>query len=285
MNDLFNYGVRIRNDQPCGEEATFIVVGVPRSGTSMVTKCLQAMGVPMGLNMDDSVFEDREFAGVTNHIEATNAAIRRFIQRRTTTRIKRVLRLPIRFESTGIGQLRATIAGVESRGASWRGPHPLTPLAGEAKAALDKLESLVQRNNALFPKWGVKRPSAYEMLTPNLGDFRKPRLIVPFRDPMAISMRNVISMNFKLLPAMERTISQTKRLLDFVKQSRIPAFLFSYEKALTNPEEFVDALAAFAGVTMDAEQRAHVLAQIENGTEKYLEATRLIKEPESPEAT
>jgi hypothetical protein len=58
-NPLTNPGVVCLNrpDQPSVQK-TIIVVGIPRSGTSMVASALECMGVFMGQYIDQAVYED-----------------------------------------------------------------------------------------------------------------------------------------------------------------------------------------------------------------------------------
>ena len=62
LKQLLNNGVGYANDVPCTSQATIIVVGAPRSGTSMIAAALDALGIYMGDNKDDAVFEDRRIA-------------------------------------------------------------------------------------------------------------------------------------------------------------------------------------------------------------------------------
>ena len=62
-DDLRNLGiVRIGDNCRPGEQTTIVVVGVPRSGTSMIASVLKQFGVHLGDEIDTSVFEDRTIA-------------------------------------------------------------------------------------------------------------------------------------------------------------------------------------------------------------------------------
>jgi Sulfotransferase family len=63
LDDLRNLGlVRMGDNCTPGAETTIVVVGVPRSGTSMVAAVLRQLGVHLGDETDTSVFEDRAIA-------------------------------------------------------------------------------------------------------------------------------------------------------------------------------------------------------------------------------
>ena len=203
MDNYRNFGITILNDRPCEDEATIIVVGVPRSGTSMIAASLIALGVPMGDRMDDAVYEDTQMAG-----------------------------------------------------------------------ALDKPEALARaigQRNAKFPKWGFKRPLAFVNMAKDLRSFRKPRLVIPFRDSAAIAMRNVISMRFDFVPALGLAVRQTVQLSDFIRDVTVPTMVVSYEKAISNPSVFTEELSTFCAV----ENKPAALEVIVNGPPRYLEKARL----------
>lgn len=58
LAELQNSGIEILNPAPAEEQATIIVAGVPRSGTTMVAKGLAALGIFLGSQIDASVQED-----------------------------------------------------------------------------------------------------------------------------------------------------------------------------------------------------------------------------------
>ena len=62
MQELRNRGFSVLRATAPTDTATIIVVGVARSGTSMVASALRAMGVFLGDQVHDSVYEDIEIA-------------------------------------------------------------------------------------------------------------------------------------------------------------------------------------------------------------------------------
>ena len=78
-----NFGIYSLNQRQAKEEAsTIIVLGVSRSGTSMVAAILDSLGVYLGTRLDRAVFEDQEIAralekepsSLVKIIERNNAA-------------------------------------------------------------------------------------------------------------------------------------------------------------------------------------------------------------------
>ena len=57
---LVNKGLAEINPEPFSGEATLVIVGLTRSGTSMMSSLMHAFGVFMGDRIDNAVFEDVE---------------------------------------------------------------------------------------------------------------------------------------------------------------------------------------------------------------------------------
>ncbi|MCU0830675.1 MAG: sulfotransferase [Rhizobiaceae bacterium] len=286
MHDLQNHGTAIINPAPCGVEATIIVLGAPRSGTSMVSKALNTMGIPMGMFMDDAVFEDRQIAGIVTELDDIAKRLKalgtpqppagkRFSERMLAMMGHEIAK-PAEQIQRSIAIVRALVKDMRTA-TKPQNDDDRAALAERGEVVLKKLNQFVSRSNESNRKWGFKRPSAYETFTPDLTPFRNPRLIVPFRDPVAIAMRNVISMEFKLMPALGLAIEQTRRLAAFVQSTKVPVLLVSYEKALLDPAHFVTATAEFCGVELNEVIRRTVSATIANGDETYLQQSRLNK--------
>jgi hypothetical protein len=62
VNELLNYGLIRSHHVAAGGSATILVVGLPRSGTSMIASVMKTLGVFIGKQIDNAVFEDREIA-------------------------------------------------------------------------------------------------------------------------------------------------------------------------------------------------------------------------------
>jgi hypothetical protein len=54
--NLINSGIYVLNELPQVEEKTIIVLGSPRSGTSMIGKVLYELGIFKGKELDLAVF-------------------------------------------------------------------------------------------------------------------------------------------------------------------------------------------------------------------------------------
>ncbi|TVV75009.1 sulfotransferase [Sphingomonas solaris] len=81
MKDLINEGILVLNepaDAPA--QRTLVVVGVPRSGTSMVAACLRGAGVFLGDRVNESVLEDKDLAAALDRADL--AEIQRLVDDR-----------------------------------------------------------------------------------------------------------------------------------------------------------------------------------------------------------
>jgi hypothetical protein len=212
--DLRNSGLVLVGDQDApgqraGAARTLIVVGVARSGTTMVATVLHCLGVHLGDQVGLDVYEDLEAAAVLEQDEPA-------------------------------------------------------------------LRSLIARKNREHRVWGFKRPEAFRTLDPARMDlFRAPHVLATFRDPVAIAERNRISMHEDFLAALRRAARSTRQLVRWTALLRCPVLMISYEKAMSSPERFVDAVIAFCGLTPTPEQRRAAIASVESGPSSYLIGSRI----------
>lgn len=215
LDSLKNDGMitTLTDNQP-GEPTTIVVVGVPRSGTSMVGAALQALGVFIGDEIDTSVFEDRRLFGA--------------------------------FESGNEEEVRAVVSDYNSRHATW----------------------------------GFKRPKAFARLDELLAQLRNPRLIVTFRDPVAIAVRNSKSVYADPIKGVRQSARAAMAVISAIEQVDCPAMLVSYEKAMSNKKAFIRRLTSFCGLPYSQEVLEKLRGVMTNGPEFYLSNARLIYEGE-----
>ena len=192
-SQLFNNGYMSlfpqKNDQQLGE-ATILIVGQARAGTTMVGLVLREMGIPMGERIGP-VHEDNELGAF-------------------------------------VPQLQTEVVPA------------------------DFLSAVAFRNKA-YPIWAWKRPDLYSclgVLTPKL---RNPLLICILRDAVALASRNCISLpgsseiQSKAIGSLDQAIFEQKAIFDAICSAQLPTLLLSYEKAISRPVVFLEALARFVG--------------------------------------
>lgn len=206
---LVNKGLAEVNAEPMGEFATVAVVGLTRSGTSMLSSLLQNFGVHVGEIVDSAVYEDVEIAKL---IDARDFA---------------------------------------------------------------GLKGFLSKRNEAHKVWGFKRPNAYKVLKQLTPLLRKPRIIVTFRDILAIAMRNHVSMQMDIVSALPRYAEEYQELVKNIAGIKCPMLLVSYEKFIQFPEESIERTARFVGIEPTPDLVAKAMNAVKNGPDNYLKASRL----------
>jgi hypothetical protein len=140
---------------------------------------------------------------------------------------------------------------------------------------IDALRLIVERRNAAHARWGFKYPMLCDALEPRqIGLFDRPRLIVTFRDPVAIAARTSLSEYQPAWRALQGAISRQAALVSFLDEIQCPTLLLSYEKALAFPHDCIDALLRFCDIAADARLSERLLALIEPNKPQYIATAR-----------
>ena len=83
-------------------------------------------------------------------------------------------------------------------------------------------KALIQARNAQHSVWGFKRPEAYKQLARLCSLCRNPRVIVTFRDVLAISLRNNIAMQLDPIKMLPNLVSQYEVLVSTIRRLPVP---------------------------------------------------------------
>lgn len=126
-----------------------------------------------------------------------------------------------------------------------------------------------------FGRWGFKRPLAHRAMSQLFDICPNPRLIILFRDILAIAIRNNIAVQSDVLGAAEKAASEYGNILQSLSELPYPALLLSYEKCLAFPDRLVSQLIEFSGLSPSEDQIGAALALIEPGRPEYTRAARL----------
>ncbi len=208
---LENDGLVVLNNETdkYNKNSTIIILGVARSGTSMITSVLDRLGVFLGSKAKGAVKEDAEL-----------------------------------FSAMEMGD--------------------------DAK-----VEQIIARYNEQHAVWAFKRPEAFTYIKKYLPYLRNPKIVVIFRDPVAIARRNEISMYSDFMGQLERSTKKLLELTHFVNSQKNPVLFVSYEKALYRPDHFVKVLSDFCGLDLDEKTQEIAIKEIDNGPVQYLRESRL----------
>ena len=102
---------------------------------------------------------------------------------------------------------------------------------------------------------GCKYPGAYNFLE-NFTNISNTAIVVLFRDPLAVAMRNASSMLTPMDTSLETAIRNYNDIINAVRNSKHPNFLpciilLSYEKLVTSPQETFQKLYELCGLDKD----------------------------------
>lgn len=116
------------------------------------------------------------------------------------------------------------------------------------------LRRVIERRDAEHRVWGFKIPNlpAY-LLAEQLRWFRNPRLVVIYRDPVAIAVRGSLSEHFDVREELTNAGHAVSSLTAFIARAQCPTLILSYEKAIARPDVMLDALLPFCGITPDVD--------------------------------
>ncbi len=138
------------------------------------------------------------------------------------------------------------------------------------------LRTLIEQRNRKHGCWGFKIPNLHTYLRQDeLSVFRNPHLIVIYRDPVAVAVRNAISEHYAELDGGVAAAGAMQALGQFVQLAECPLLLLSYEKALAFPNLMIDSILDFCGISLDDAGRAALVPQMQPKSRAYLtDATR-----------
>src|SRR6185437_9469836 len=139
----------------------------------------------------------------------------------------------------------------------------------------EMLDRAIAARDAKHRDWGFKVPNIHGFLRyTDLSRFRNPHLVLIFRDPLAVAVRNAISEYFDQLTTLSDAVVALGSVVAFVQNTDCPSLLMSYEKALIFPDEFVGTLTGFCGLSPDPEARRRVVDLVRPNPETYLRGAR-----------
>jgi hypothetical protein len=135
------------------------------------------------------------------------------------------------------------------------------------------LKDLIRTRNAMHGQWGFKIPNLHVYLTSSeLALFRNPHLIVIYRDPVAVAVRNALSEYYGELDSMVKTANAMYGLAQFIQRADCPVLLLSYEKALSLPNMVIDRVLEFCGMRLDDAARTRLLLHVQPNRAEYMAA-------------
>lgn len=157
------------------------------------------------------------------------------------------------FLASSIGHLGVPLGRYEGDRVSGHGEHvPLRQAFTDRDEA--SFERLVSEFNREHSTWAWKLPALRTDLEWAAKRVRNPCYVIVFREPLSVSLRKISNGRAPDLRRLFRKVfEEYDALLEFALGTKQPVLLVSYDKALRQFDEWLAALASFAGVaTYDA---------------------------------
>ena len=222
-------------------EKTVVVIGMHRSGSSLTSGILEALGVNMGEKlMAESqanpvgYFEDKAFLRLNRKI--LNAA-----------------------------------------GGTWYDPPSPEAVRAQAEAFRSEVEALVQDKPL---RWGWKDPRTSLTLEVYLDQLTDPHLVVTHRDPEAIAASLVKRGDMQYEEAIALTALYEKRIQALLEaRPELPRLHASYETLTRHPHRWTKEAIRFLDLKPTPEQREQALSLVlSKRSIQWLRAKRLLTE-------
>ena len=131
------------------------------------------------------------------------------------------------------------------------------------------VDAIAQRDEARL-SWGFKRPG----ILPRLGNdglalFRNPRIVLSFRDPVALAQRSATADGVPFAQALREARRHIERSLKAAERLTLPVLLVSFEKLREDRDGFLDELYDFCGVAVGRSLFPGIHAAVDRGGENY----------------
>lgn len=124
--------------------------------------------------------------------------------------------------------------------------------------------------------WGWKRPSSLNYLTGIDKLFNQPCYVFVFKDILSIGLRNKISANSDLIENMLRVNLELHKMIRFLSEVDCYALLVSYDKALSEPKNFINSLISFYNIDASDLQISNAINFIRKDPIDYLISSRVL---------
>ncbi len=193
---------------------TVVVLGMHRSGTSIVAGVLHKLGVNMGKN-----FLNANPGNVYGYYENVN-----FVELN-----KKIL-----------GHKDNTVLGVP----------PQEEILSKDKLFLAKIKNLIKQEESEI--WGWKDPRTCLTIDLYLPYLINPYFILCFRNPLDVAYSLQKRDNLDILEGLNLCLLYDNRITNFVQKNRNLKYLFlSYGKLINNPEDSIQEIINFLNINVD----------------------------------
>ncbi len=221
---------------------TFVVLGNARSGTTLATGILKALGVAM----------DADYGKPSVH------APRGFCES-----------LDAHLINTKIFQLAAKEPIIEGIDAHWSPPDHNDILAQKPFVEKDII-NFVNKFSQDHELWGFKNPKTSLTIDLFLPHLENPHFIIMQRNPLtnAIACHKIFHLPFDYTYKVVNYYNY--RLAEFYMQHHYPTIFLNFEEIRAHPIQIAKKLAKFVQVEFDAEKRERIEEFVVKETQKHV---------------
>ena len=222
-------------------EKTVVVIGMHRSGSSLTSGILEALGVDMGERL----------------MAESQANPVGYFEDKTFLRLNRKI--------------------LHAAGGTWYDPPSPEAIRAQAEAFRPEVEALVQDKP---PRWGWKDPRTSLTLDVYLEHLTHPHLVVTHRDPEAIAASLVKRGDMQHDEAIALTALYEQRIQAFLEaHPGLPRLHASYETLTRHPHRWTQEAIRFLDLKPTPEQREQALSLVlSKRSIRWLRAKRLLTE-------
>ena len=197
---------------------TVVILGMHRSGTSMIGGVLKELGVNLGKDSPG-----RQISNPLGH-----------------------------FEDGELLNLNEYI--LSQAGGSWDNPPPAAQIQNQAAKMDDRIQKIIQNKRLANPDqpWGWKDPRMSLTINLYLPYLRNPYIIWSQRDPVSISNSLWIRNKMPDYEANKLTEYYHQQIIDFVRgHPELPVLKIPYHEMIGQPEIWIDKVVDFIDLDVD----------------------------------
>ncbi len=222
------------------QQKTVVVLGMERSGTSVVAKILKMIGVDMGPNVN-----------ITRSCPRGNYEDLEFVRL-----IKKIVK------SAG--------------GHHWEPPEIKDILA--LRKRFDKeVKALIERKSKGKQLWGWKYPWTLLVIDLFYPHLRNPHFVYVFRSPLGVARSAVLHTlgRVKLSQGLEVANFYNRRMAELLrKYNEVPSIMIDFEEAVEQPMKVAEQLGKFLGIEVPYKAKRKILKAV--GDKKTVRREKMI---------
>ena len=115
-------------------------------------------------------------------------------------------------------------------------------------------DKTVAERNAQYDIWGFKAPYAFDFLEKTKVGLRNPVYLAIWKDPYSVAQRRFD--NTDIVETMQTTLNLMSMSVRKMEESEIDVHMLSYQRALSNPSEFINKMLGIVDIEVTKEQIA-----------------------------